>query len=455
MPRRHLTNNKILKLINDEAWASITTAFTQCHPADIADIIDISSPALHEKLFSLVSDKIKADVLANLEHLSRAGILEALTAIQISTIVHNMAPDDAADVLADLPEERFSHVLNLMEKSDSDEVRQLLTYEEDSAGGIMTPDVIAMHANQTVEEALMAIANLDEDDHFMFAYIIDENKHLIGSVDIWQLLRTQNKKQPLGGIAKRDFISAGVNTDQEEVAHLIKQYDLTSIPVVDNENRLVGRITADDVIDVMTEEASEDIFRLAGSDDVELESFSPLRSIIARLPWLFITLFGGMIVAVILKTYQLHVAKIAIMVSFVPSILGMGGNTGIQSSTLVVRRIALGTMPNTNILKLLLREMFTGAIMGCVCGCIIAAGAFIIARNDITIAPLYLALVVALALFSAMTFAATFGTIVPVLLHKMHIDPAIASGPFISVANDISALLIYFTVSVIMLHNYL
>lgn len=454
MPRRQPPDTHVLDLIHDEAWERIAAAFAAYHPADIADIIDSAPHDTHERLFSLIKDDAKPDVLAELESVTGSDVLESLSNFEISDIVEEMAPDDAADVLADLPEKRSKEVLELMEKDESEDVRKLLKYRDDTAGGIMTTDVIAMHEDQAVDEALKAIAYLDVHEQFYNANIVDANDRLIGYVNIWELLRERDRNRPLGELVHKEFTAATVDMDQEEVARLMSKYDMDALPVVDGAGKLVGRVTSDDAIDVMEEEASEDIFRLAGSDDAELEGSSVLKSCFVRLPWLFITLLGGFVVGFILKQFHTHVAGMMVLAAFVPVVLAMGGNTGIQSSTLIVRSIALGDLKGKNVFNLLLREITVGAIMGCICGIIIGLGAhFFIAGSlprDTMLSPIYLAVVVATALFSAMTFAAMFGAIVPIVLNKLHIDPAVASGPFISITNDIAALSIYFGVTILL-----
>ncbi len=368
-----------------------------------------------------------------------------------------MAPDDAADLLGELPEERSEEVLQLMEDEESEDVRQLLTYEDDTAGGIMTTDVIAMKESQTVGEALDAIAHFDEEERFFYAYTVTGTGELTGYVDIWELLRTRDRGKALSEMVHRDIVAAGVSMDQEEVAALLGKYDLSALPVVDDDSKLIGRVTADDVIDVLEEEASEDIFRLAGSDDVELETSSPLRSCAVRLPWLLITLLGGFLTSYILNRYRAHVSGMLILVAFVPIVLAMGGNAGNQSPAVMERITTLGSFRGRGLARMLLREVLTGALMGIICGTIIGIWAKFMIRGDAQAAlpfpAIHLASVVALALFSAMTFAAMFGALVPVILHKARVDPAIASGPFITIANDISALLIYFGVTLLLIQS--
>ena len=352
MPQRHPPDTHVLDLIRNGNWQKVSAFLARYHPADIADIINQAPSHTHEQLFLLLSDDIKPDVLAELETVAGSDVLQSLSNSEISDIVEEMPPDDAADVLADLPLDRSEKVLELMEKEESEDVRKLLGYEDDSAGGIMTTDVVAMHENQTVEEALRSIARFDPRERFYIVNIVDDENRLTGFVDIWELIRERNRNRALGDLVHKDFTAANVHMDQEEVVQMMSRYDLTVAPVVDNTGRLVGRITADDVIDVMEEEASEDIFRLAGSDDAELETTSPVKSCFVRLPWLFMTLFGGFITCAILNRFHAQISELMVLAAFVPIILAMGGNTGIQSSTLIVRRIALGGLKSKGVFNI-------------------------------------------------------------------------------------------------------
>ncbi len=451
---------QISDLILAEQWPRVATLFADSHPADIADWIDRSPRDLHSRLFALVDDKGKADVLTELEAQAGSDVLDALSVAEISDLVEEMAPDDAADVLGDLEEERSAAVLDHMEDEEAADVRRLLAYPDDSAGGIMTTDVISMRVDQTVQEALDAIAYMEEGEPFVFAYIVDDHHILRGHIDIWELLRTKDRSRPLKELGHTSAVAANLFDDQEDVAHRMRQYDLSSIPVVDSTGRLVGRITADDVIDVIAEEATEDIMLMAGTDEAELDSDSAIRSCLARLPWLLITLAGGFVTSLLLRAFNNHIANVMILSAFVPVVLAMGGNTGIQASTLMVRSIALHGAPSRGILRILAREILTGAIMGLICGAIIGAWAhFMIGgQSGAPGAPgpavLSLTLTVGVALFSAMTFAAVFGAAVPLILSRLKVDPAVAAGPFVTITNDVSALVIYFAVTSLMLARF-
>ncbi|MBN1674249.1 MAG: magnesium transporter [Kiritimatiellae bacterium] len=458
MPASDVQDEFLFERIEAEDWDAVAAALAAYHPADIARIITRAPSATYRKLFDRVPEDLKPHVLSELEGQAGSDILEALSSSDIVEIVEDMAPDDAADVLGDLPEDRSEEVLHLMDEEDAHELRRLLKYDEDTAGGIMTTNVVALRGAQTVQAAVEAIAYVESDAPFFYAYVVDDRRVLKGYVHLWELLKERGRQRPLDDLVHADVISAAVDMDQEEVARLMARYDLSALPVVDGKRRLVGRITIDDVVDVMEEEASEDILRLAGSDDEELENVSVLRTCRIRLPWLLITLVTGFVTSMILKQFVAHIAEVLVLSFFVPIVLAMGGNTGVQSSTLTVRRIALGDLHTENIWRILLREIGVGAIMGAVCGLAIALWAVLLVRISPGYAPshspLEIALIVALALFGAMTFAAMFGAFVPIALNAIGIDPAVASGPFVTTTNDLSALLIYFAFTVVLVRAF-
>ena len=436
--------------IRGELWEKLNPLLEQLHPADIADVIEDAPDDIQNQIFDLLDDETKADVLSELDDTTEAEILEELTVEEISDIAEEMAPDDAADMLAELDEERSEEVLELMEDGDSEEVRELLQYEEDTAGGRMTTDFVALHSTQTAQQALDHIGALDLDEPIYFAYVVDNTDKLLGYVQLWQILKAENRQKTLNELTEETTFTAMPETDQEEVAQMMSKYDLSSLPVIDEAGKLVGRITIDDMVDVLEEEASEDIFKLAGSDDAELEDPSPLASCRTRLPWLLITLCSGFISSLILKRF-IDNPHIIILSSFVPIIMAMGGNTGIQSSILIVRGLAVGSFDERQLRRLLGHEILTGMMMGVVCGAIIGIWAHFMVGDGGQFSALYLAFTVGLALFCAMMFAAAFGAFVPLLLNRYKIDPAVAAGPFVTASNDVMALLIYYAITFLLI----
>ena len=452
MSRTNRIKEQIQFCIRGELWEKLQPLLEELHPADIADVIEDAPDDIQNQIFDLLNDESKADVMTELDDSTEAEILEELTVEEISDLAEEMAPDDAADMLAELDEERSEEVLELMEVEDSEEVRELLQYDEDTAGGRMTTDFVALHNTQTAQDALDHIGSLDLDEPVYFAYVVDTAGKLLGYVQIWQLLKAENRLKPLCDLTEETLFTAKPETDQEEVAHTMSKYDLSSLPVIDHDGKLVGRITIDDMVDVMEEEASEDIFKLAGSDDAELEDPSAFASCKTRLPWLMVTMTAGIISSIILKRFTDN-PHIIILSSFVPIIMAMGGNTGIQSSILIVRGLAVGSFDESQLRRLLGHELLTGMLMGIVCGGIIGIWTHLMVGDAGPFSAFYLAFTVGLALFSAMIFAAAFGAFVPLALNRLKIDPAVAAGPFVTASNDVIAVIIYYGITFLMVIN--
>lgn len=449
------------ELVEREFWGQAAAELGNLPVADIAEIISRYDIDVIRLLFNEISDDLKPDVLAELDNDITNDLTEDMPSDELSDIVTEMDPDDAADVLGELDKARSAQIIEQMDKEEADDVRKLMTYPDDSAGGIMTTDLITMRSTQTVIAALDAIANFEDGEHIYQVYVVDEEHVLLGIVSIWQLLRQKDRSIRLHDIMETEVRSVRSDTDQEEVARAMAKYDLSVIPVVDAHGALLGRITHDDIIEVIQEEAEEDIFRMAGSDDEELGNTSVFKSCCIRLPWLAITLVGGMITSALLNQFSKHFAALVILVAFIPNIMAMGGNTGLQSSVLLIREIASGSSRRQSMGKLFRHELSTGALMGLICG----IGIFIWAKVLMHISPptegmphissWYLAGVVSFSLFAAMSFAAGFGAVVPIMLKRCKIDPAVASGPFISVMNDISALIIYYVIAILLLMRLL
>ena len=439
--------------IKGELWEQLPKFFEELHPADIAEIINHAPASAHNKLFELIPDDIKPDVLAELDDQAEADILEELTDEEISDIVEEMAPDDAADVLGELENDQREEILELMENEESEEVRELLQYDEETAGGIMTTDFVSVRASMTAQEAIEYIGSLELDEPVYYAYVVDAEGRLAGWIQLWELLKQGNRSQTMEDLAEKETISVHTDADQEEAARVASKYDLSALPVLDWQNKLVGRITVDDIMDVIEEEASEDIFKFAGSNESELEYTSPIHSFKSRLPWLMVTLFAGFISSIILQRFI--EGRVMALSFFVPIIMAMGGNTGIQSSTLIIRGLAVGSFDEKGLMKLLGRELLTGTMLGVICGFVIGVITHFWIGDGSQISAFYLAFTVGVSLFSAMMFAAVFGAFAPMLLNRFKVDPAVASGPFVTASNDILALLIYYavTLGLVALHS--
>ena len=410
------------------------------HPADIADILRNLPSDKRKPFFDSLDSEVGARVLRQLDPISELDLLKKLDSSVISEILDEMPSDDAADIVAGLSKEKASQVLKLMTKEDSARIQNLLKYDSETAGGIMTTDFVALDAEINAEQAIYLLRQRVKPGPIHYVYVVDNEQRLLGVLMLKKLLVSEP------GIRLKDIMNEGIvsvkpSLDQEEVARLVSKYDLLAIPVVDEQNHLIGVVTVDDVIDVLKEEATEDIFKLGGTDDEELSKKSIFNVSRVRLPWLIVTLFEGIICATLIRFFQFTLERTIALAFFIPVIMGMGGNIGIQSSTIVVRGLATGRINLSQIGNVLFREIRVGLIMGLVCGSVVALIAYSLEKA------LLLGVVVGISMFIAIVVAATMGSLIPLIFKRLKVDPAIASGPFITSSNDIVGILIYFSLA--------
>ncbi len=436
--RVHLRLEAIRRLMRKGATANLRRIVEKTHPADLATIFTELNDLEQGRLFQiLIQSQLAGDVLSELDAESLQGLVGSLGDEELAGILSEMDADDAADLLALLPEERREGILSAMNVEDSEDIGRLLEYPEDTAGGIMTSSFFALGERTTVHDAIEAIQGAEEAETVFYVYVVNEEGRLVGVVSLRQLI-TSPPTVTLRQIMNPDVILVDVGTDQEQVAALVAKYDLLAIPVVDEARRLVGIITVDDVIDVLREEATEDVFKMAGTSQEELVYGNRVLPIVRiRMPWLLINLLGGVLTGTILWWFRATVEEIIALVSFVPVITAMGGNVGTQSSSILVRAFATGRVDFSNLAAHLWKEIRVGLLLGVVCGLLVGVVAIWWHGNA------YLGAVVCLSMFVAMTVAAAMGTLAPALFRKMKIDPAVASGPFVTTANDLTGILIY------------
>ncbi|OQY19175.1 MAG: magnesium transporter, partial [Desulfobacteraceae bacterium 4572_35.1] len=327
----------------------------------------------------------------------------------------------------------------------SEEIEQLMQYQEDTAGGIMSTEFFSLREDMTAREAIEALQGADHIEMVFYIYVTDIHNHLVGVLSLRQLL-TVPPDRLLRDIVSTDVISVRVDMDQEMVAQQVAKYNILAIPVVDDHNKLLGIITVDDVIDVMRQEATEDIYKMAGASEEELlYGYKSFKIAQLRLPWLLVNLLGGVVTGYLMWLFQVTLKEVIALISFIPVITGMGGNVGGQSATIVVRGFATGRIDFTTLKQVFFKEMRVGVIMGIVCGFTVATIAVIWHHN------VYLGLVVGVAMVAAMTVAATMGVLAPAFFKRIGVDPAIASTPFVQTANDITGILIYFATATMFL----
>ena len=446
--RKEIVDN-IEYLIKQQDKSLLRNIIVDTHPADLAEILQELDEDDRDFVFDLLDAETASEVVTELDEVTREDIVSDLETDRLSKIVDEMDSDDATDVVKELPEDIAEKVLSNIEPQDRAEVEKLIDYKEDTAGGIMALEFIAVYEDQTVDDAICEIRRRAEEVEDIYnVYAIDRGGRLVGVVPIKNLI-IRNPKRLIRDIMDDDVISVPVDADQENVANIVRKYDLAAIPVVDHFKRLVGRITIDDIVDVLHEEANEDIQRMAGITDEEiLQESSTLRISRNRIPWLLISFIGEIGSAMVLDHFNATITQIIISAFFIPVIMATGGNAGIQSSTIVVRSLSLMEAGTLGLWRRVFRELRVSALNGFIIG-VLLFSVIALWKNDI-----FFGLVGGSAIFLVIVNSAAFGAVVPFVLNKMKIDPAIATGPFITTANDIFGLLIYLGISTFYLSHF-
>ena len=405
--------------------------------ADLADLIEHLDPEERLFIFNLLEPDGAGEVLVEIETPVQERILKDLDNQAITEIVQGLDSNDAADLVGDLPDDRAREIIERVGDEVSGELEKLLPYPEDTAGGIMALEFVAVKADASVKDAIDTIREKREEvENLYYIWVVDDLGKLVGVISLKDLVLEPTDRK-ISDIMNPEVISVHVDTDQEEVARLVKKYDLVAIPVVGDDQRLAGRITHDDIIDVIEEEADEDISLMAGVIDQEIAEESTLKISRARLPWLIAGLFGGIIAAAVINQFESSLEKVLALSFFFPVIMAMGGSTGTQAATIVVRGLATGDISLMNIGKRLWMEMRVALVNALVCGILLAliVGTWV---SDYGLGS-----VVGLALVLIIVNAGVIGSAIPLALKKWNIDPALATGPFVTTSNDILSLLIY------------
>jgi magnesium transporter len=431
--RLDLVLDSVKRLLRIGANANLLNLLQKQHPADLAQVFSELADKDREAAFSLLAERngrLAMEAISELGPEAGAALLATRSAEEIAKLAQEIPSDDAAALIDYLPEELSAAVLDLMRPKESGVVEGLLEYDEQTAGRIMNPHVFALNEDMTVGEAITELQNNRDVEMVFYLYVVDERGHLVGVVSLRRLLLV-SPETPLKRIMTSDLISARVDMDQEEVARQVAAYNLLAIPVVDEENKLVGSITVDDVIDVIKDEATEDIYRLAGvaGDD---RAFTPAgESFRKRLPWLGINLATAFLAASVVAIFEGTIARVAALAVFMPIVAGMGGNAATQTLTVIVRGIALGELTWSNARKALMKEAAIGIGNGIVLGVVAAIVAWL-TRDNAT-----LGLVLGAAMIINLFVAAIAGTLVPLGLRAVNVDPALASSVFITTLTDI------------------
>lgn len=416
------------------------------HYADVAEILDELDWEHAMYVIRLLNSETTSDVLMEMDEDTREKVLENLSSEEIAKEVEELDTDDAADIIAELPEERQLEVIsNIEDEEHKAEIEELLAYDEDSAGGLMAKELVKVYETWTVAGCLRRIRGQAKDVKRVHSiYVVTKEEKLIGRLSLKDLI-TAKSDQKIADIYIPSVDYVHFNDDPEDVAKVMAKYDLEAVPVVDDEKTLLGRITIDDIVDVLKEEADKDYQLAAGiTQDVEADD-SIFELTKARLPWLLIGMFGGLGAATIITGFQTLMAMPIILLSFVPLIQATAGNVGVQSSAIVVQGLANDTIRG-EILKRLFKEFLLGLVNGLAIAAIVLPISHFLFHTDYLVSA-----TICIALVTVIIIAALIGTFIPIFLDKKGIDPAVATGPFITTSNDIFGILIYFTVAKIIL----
>lgn len=437
------TSDILRRLVRRGAEPSVRKVLATARPPDIAAAIEHLTAAEQRHLYGLIDDlDVAAEVLTGLHEDSIHAITRDMSEQQVVELIDFMEPDDATDVVEVLPEELRQRVLACLRGDEDDEVADLLSWASDSAGGIMSPVVFKMLETRTCGAAIREIQEQHEElDSVFYVYVVDSADRLVGVVSLRALL-VHGPRTPLVSIMSRDIIAVRPRTDQEEVARIVARYDILAIPVVDEEGRLLGIVTVDDVIDVIREEAVEDMMLMAGvAEDIDLAGRSVFRLVRDRAGWLLAAAFGGIGVDRIISLYS-EAVPVEVLAGLIPVVLGMGGNVGIQSTTIAVRGLAMGHVQVSGALSFVWREVRVAALLGALYGLLLGLYGIITGWPD----P-FVGMSVGTSVFLAVSVGGLIGASLPVILSRLGVDPAIATGPFVTTSVDISSILLYFNVA--------
>ena len=435
----------IKELAREKAGPLLLNIITDLHAADIAEIIDRLDPDDEQFVFDLLDTPTGSAVLLDLQPETRHALLDAMPSERITAYVDLLASDDATDLVAELPPQIADKVLRAMPAEDSIDVKELLRYDPETAGGIMGTEFVAVQMNDTLGQAIKAVRAVAKKNMVIHSvYVVDEEGLLVGVLPLQSLvLNSPNRR--VYKIMEADAKSINTDVDQEEVAAMFRKYDLVTLPVVDKKGVLVGRITIDDIVDVIEAEHSEDVARLVGSDADELEKRSPYQIALLRLPWVLTTLAIEFLAGVVIHYFDATLSKVILLASFMPIISAISGNTGLQSAAIIVRAMSTGHVTLDRWFHPLWRQVQTTLIIGSACGIVIGVvGALWQGVWEF-------GLVVGVAMFVSVNLSGVVGTTVPMISKRLGFDPALTAGPFETAFQDVVGISIFLSLATFML----
>ena len=432
------------RLLRRHAHTNLAKLILKTHPADLSVIFRYFMDEEQIQVFSIMEEnEHTAEFLVELDDTLLANLLENESPERIAHVIQQASANDQSYILGTLEDEQAQSVIELLKAEEQEEIEELMGYPEDSAGAMMTTDVFTLYQDTSCKDALKSLQDQTEAEMAFYLYITDDDDRLVGVASLRALATTRSDTLLKDIMAKRVH-SVRPETDQEDVAQIVAQYNYLAVPVLDADDHLIGIVTVDDVVDVIREEATEDFLQMAGAGkDREILLKSSWENARARLPWLFASWIGGIVAATIIGAFEHMLQSIIALAAFIPVIIGMGGNIGTQSSTIIVRGMATGRIEIGSEMKVLFKEIRVGLILGGLYGLML--GLFAKFRF-IDVDPM-LGVVVGLSIGCSMLMAVAVGTFIPMFLRKVDIDPAIATGPFVTTSIDIIGVLFYFVIA--------
>ena len=432
------------RLLRRNAKINLIKLTSKTHPADLAVVFRYFQDEEQLEIFSLMKEsEHTAEFLSELDDALVNELLENESYERIAAIIEKAPTNDQSGILNILDDEKAKSIIELLNVEEQEEIAEIMGYPDDSAGALMNTEVFTLHESITAGEAIKTLQDQEGAEMVFYLYITDDDDRLVGIISL-RALTTTSSSTTLKDIMIKNVHSIRPETDQEEVAKIVAQYNFLAVPVLDPDSKLLGIVTVDDVVDVIREEATEDFLRMAGvGKDREILLKSSWENAKTRLPWLFASWIGGVIAASLIGVFENMLENIIALAAFIPVILGMGGNIATQSSTIIVRGMATGRVNLGGEIKLILKEAQVGLILGTLYGVLLG----LFARFIFSDAPENLGFVVGLSICASMIVAATVGTIIPLILRKLDIDPAVATGPFVTTSIDILGVLFYFLIA--------
>jgi magnesium transporter len=435
----------IISKIDDEASLEVHETMMDLHPTDRSEIYRELTELQRHFIHQVLSPKEIGEIFEQLETEEQERFIQEVDELYAASMFDAMYADDAADFLAEMKEEKAKEILGSMHREEAEEVRELMSYEEGTAGALMTKEFIILRESEKVKDVLVRLRKeAPEAETIYYLYVIDDDHKLAGVVSLRDLIIADPENEVVEPMSTR-VVSVDTEDDQEDIARLIKKYDFLAVPVVTKQNTLVGIITVDDILDVVEEETEEDFGEISGtrgSLDAKISSFEAAKK---RAPWIIMLMFLGLITANVIGQFEETLEAVVLLSVFIPLIMDSAGNTGTQALAVMVRRLAVGSLDRGAVLSMVRREFGTGILLGLFCAVTLLIlipffyGSFMLAG------------IVGLSLFLTLSVATIVGAVIPIIINKLKIDPAVASGPFITTLNDVIGLMIYFSIATAML----